>query len=87
MFFLGKTDMLHNNKIAKTDKYVLWQIKKMRPNKILFGRKHQCLSLDKYLLAFICDIDMSLLKRLHTHTFQIIIFGCVRCCCAYLFNA
>lgn len=28
----------------------------------LFGRKHQCISLDKYLLAFICDIDMSLLK-------------------------
>lgn len=40
MFFLGKTGMLHNNKIAKTDKYVLWQIKKMRPNKILFDRKH-----------------------------------------------
>lgn len=34
MFFLGKTGILHNNKIAKTDKYVLWQIKKMRPNKI-----------------------------------------------------
>ena len=28
MFFLGITDMFHNNKIAKTDKYVLWQIKK-----------------------------------------------------------
>lgn len=28
MFFLGKTGILHNNKIAKTDKYVLWQIKK-----------------------------------------------------------
>lgn len=27
MFFLGKTGILHNNKIAKTDKYVLWQIK------------------------------------------------------------
>lgn len=27
MFFLGITDMFHNNKIAKTDKYVLWQIK------------------------------------------------------------
>ena len=28
MFFLGITDMFHNNKIAKTDKYVLCQIKK-----------------------------------------------------------
>ena len=28
MFFLGITDIFHNNKIAKTDKYVLWQIKK-----------------------------------------------------------
>lgn len=28
MFFLGKTGILHNNKIAKTDKYVLWRIKK-----------------------------------------------------------
>lgn len=27
MFFLGITDMFHNNKIAKTDKYVLWRIK------------------------------------------------------------
>ncbi len=25
MFFLEKTGILHNNKIAKTDKYVLWQ--------------------------------------------------------------
>ena len=36
MFFLGKTGMLHNNKIAKTDKYVLWQIKKCGQTKFVW---------------------------------------------------
>lgn len=35
MFFLGKTDMFHNNKIAKTDKYVLWRIKKCGQTKFV----------------------------------------------------
>lgn len=35
MFFLGKTGILHNNKIAKTDKYVLWRIKKCGQTKFV----------------------------------------------------